>query len=174
VPSPPVLRAATWALADIAIYEEDESRLEELAEELEREDSLRWSGRSLRGFLALFRGDAEQASRLFGSAVREAHELGHRLWLPVVLTDLAEALAARGNANAATVLLAHADEVERLLAVGVDPWEAARRERLAFPLADTLGDQAYALARAEGAALSADDAVTYALAAVEGEALPRA
>ena len=104
---------------------------------------------------------------MFGSAVREAHELGHRLWLPVVLADLAEALTARGHAQEAAVLLAQADEVERMLAVAADPWDTARRERLASRVAETLGTQAYAAARAEGARLSPDDAVAYALAAAD-------
>ena len=165
--SAPVLRAATRALADIAIHEGDELRLEELAEELERQPGLHWSGRSIRGFIALLHGEALGASRLFASALQQGHEVGHRLRLPIVMADLAEALTAHGKPRAAAVLLAHADEVERVLAVPADPWDTARRERLASRLADTLGAEAYATARAEGARLSTDDAVAYGLAVVD-------
>lgn len=106
-----------------------------------------------------------RARELTGNAIRDTHAQGLGLFRASGILQMADVEAAAGQAETAARLLGAAEMAQGL--AGVE-WEATHRtlrDRLVETLPATLGATGFAAARAYGAALSLDEALTLALGA---------
>jgi hypothetical protein len=115
------------------------------------------------GYAALLRGDAEEARAGFGDQLRLSHDLVFRPFVSFALTGLA-AVATRERTLERAARLAGAAAAARI--PGFD--DAAHRTRIEArflaPARDRHGADAWDGAAREGAAMSLDEAIAYALA----------
>jgi tetratricopeptide (TPR) repeat protein len=121
------------------------------------------------GALALVEGRPEESLRLLSEAVRILYGFGERYYTVWCLPLLAEAFAALGAADKGARLVGAADvQFEEsglwLWAVG-----AQHREATVANLRASLGEARFAALYAEGAAMSFDEAIEYALSARSGD-----
>ncbi len=115
------------------------------------------------GTLALDRGDLPEARRWFVDCLTRQVEQEHGTWSHATLADLACLAAAQGHATRALRLAGAVEaQCERAGAV-LQPTERGRFDRWLEHARRTLGDARSEVARAEGDALSPEQAITYAL-----------
>jgi hypothetical protein len=103
-----------------------------------------------------------RARELALTAIRATHAQGIGLFLASGILQLAEIEAVSGHAGAAARLLGAAEMARGLAAAD---WEVTHRtlcDRLQSELGEMLGPAAFSVARAEGAALSLDEALSLA------------
>jgi tetratricopeptide (TPR) repeat protein len=119
------------------------------------------------GFAFLMEFRFEEARPFFVDALRLAAERGLHTVIPDTLEALAAVLVAEGDAIRAARLLGAAYALRTGLGTMAREIEG---ERLPVTIAEAraeLGDEAYESAFAEGAALTADEAVAYALESID-------
>ena len=115
------------------------------------------------GWLALFDGRPAEALGLFSEGLKILHAFNERYATLYILALLAETFAALGDKEKGARLLGvtdtHVEATELLL------WKEGirRREATAVELRTTLGEERYAALHAEGAAMTFDEGVDYAL-----------
>jgi non-specific serine/threonine protein kinase len=119
--------------------------------------------RRLAGLVALRQGDYARAHRLWIEGLNHTRELGNHYYAGLAMTNFACLAAAQGEweravrfAGAGESLLATADTVP------IPLYQVAVTEALDAARA-ALAEEAYAAARAEGRAMTLEQAVTYAL-----------
>jgi predicted ATPase len=119
------------------------------------------------GALTLIEGRPGDALPLLSEGVRLLYSFGERYGTVYCLPLLAEAYAAFGDSERGARLVGAADT--QLEETGLTMWaEGVRRRKLAVDgLRAALGQERYSELWAEGAALSFDEAVDYALAATD-------
>jgi predicted ATPase len=117
------------------------------------------------GLLELIDGRAAEGLRQISDAVRVLYGFGERYYTVWCLPLIGEACAALGEREKAVRLVAAADA--QLEESGLALWAEGIRRRAVFleNLRATLGEQRFEELWAEGAAMSFDDAVDYALGA---------
>jgi predicted ATPase len=115
------------------------------------------------GLLALIEGRPEESLRLISEAVRILYGFVERYYTVWCLPLLAEALAALGAADRGARLVGAADV--QLEESGLALWAVGmlRREAAVANLRASLGEARFAALYAEGAAMSFDEAIEYAL-----------
>ncbi|MGI5283538.1 BTAD domain-containing putative transcriptional regulator [Nonomuraea polychroma] len=107
------------------------------------------------GHIAEMRGDNAKALALQAEALEAAHRLGD----PRGATSVVEgAASASGATEKAARLLGLAAAAREHHQTPAGPWELAEIERIAAQARDALGEEAFAAAYAEGAALKLEDA----------------
>jgi predicted ATPase/class 3 adenylate cyclase len=125
-------------------------------------EGVAWSLRNLGG-VALGQRDPTRASGLYRQSLRVYRELGHR-WAPIVCLEGVAAVEALSGQPVRSALLLGAAEVLREAAREPLPRpERARHVQSVTSLREVLSDEAFAAARAEGRAMTLEQAVAYAL-----------
>lgn len=153
-----VLRALGDEAAAHAAYEESLSIARETGDR-------RRIGFALNGLgsVARDRGDLREATRIYTEALRLRHTLGEKFEIAKTLEDFAR-LAASGRDHAAAVsLVAAASALQQSIGAGAQREDRPLQNDLSLAQR-ALGDQAYASAWEAGLAMSADQAVEFALA----------
>jgi tetratricopeptide (TPR) repeat protein len=115
------------------------------------------------GFLAEHRGEFEEAQRLCREALRLCWPRGMRLLAAMNVLQFAGPELGLGAPERATVLAGAAEEAMRRLGVGMHPGDSAEHARVVVALRAELGEEEFARLTAEGAAMSLDEAVEFAL-----------
>jgi hypothetical protein len=116
------------------------------------------------GALALLDGRAADALPLLAEGVRVLHELGERYGTLYCLPLLAESLSAVGSHEAGARLVGATETLLETIELALWSEGVRRLEGTIASLRDALGDARFEAVRIEGAALSFDDAIDYALA----------
>jgi predicted ATPase/class 3 adenylate cyclase len=116
------------------------------------------------GALALLDGRAADALPLLAEGVRLLHELGERYGTLYCLPLLAESLSAVGSHEAGARLVGATQTLLETIELALWSEGVRRLEGTIASLRDALGDARFEAVRIEGAALSFDDAIDYALA----------
>jgi predicted ATPase/DNA-binding CsgD family transcriptional regulator len=121
--------------------------------------SLSAAGRELLARLAIGRDEWSEADALLHVALAQRVELGGRVWLPQTLDALAQVAAGLESFTEAARLLGAGERARSDL--GLVRWspDAPAFDGLEELLAEQLGSEAYAAARAEGAVMSLDEAI---------------
>jgi tetratricopeptide (TPR) repeat protein len=116
------------------------------------------------GWLALGDGRPAEALGLFSEGLKILHSFNERYATLYILALLAETYAALGDKEKGARLLGVADA--NVEATELRPWREGvrRREATVVDLQTTLGEERYAALHAEGAAMTFEDGVDYALA----------
>ena len=149
-----------------------QGRLDEAAQLYEEAvDLCRSSGRSEQltislfnlGRVAMLQGRHEVAAGWFERALEAARELGYKEMIAYALKGIGEVLAARGESEQAARLLGASDHLFLELGAHVEASERATYERTVEQLKDTLGDDSYNVAHADGQALPLDQSLAVAL-----------
>ena len=155
---------ALISLGQLALLEGDLIRAEGLLEDAVRgfaalqDESNEASALGALGEVARRRGDDRRAIRLFTEALRRAVALGHKPVVGDCLLDLAVMAMARGDVGRAARLWGAGQEIHKL------DGSIAARAREMNDLPESL--------QAEGAAMSLEEAVTYALGSQEQVQIP--
>jgi DNA-binding CsgD family transcriptional regulator len=131
----------------------------ELSEHLGARSLATQCGHELLARLAIGRGEWSEAERLAHDTLSQRVELGVRLWLPETLDLLAQVAAGFESYAEAARLLGAAARARSDLAVVRWPPDAPAFDELARRLQEEIGAEAYAAARAEGAAMSLEEAI---------------
>lgn len=116
------------------------------------------------GSLALQRNDTQQALAHHGEALRLRRAFPHRLGIARSLESLAGVALAAGHPERAARLLGAAEALRETIGASLLPFERPVRERDAAAARAALGDEAFAAAKAEGRAMTLEQAVEQALA----------
>jgi predicted ATPase/DNA-binding SARP family transcriptional activator len=121
------------------------------------------------GIAALLERNHSDALGFFRQALDVDKELGYEEGVIYGLAGFAAALSATIDAADAALLVGAVDGAALALGVELEPLEDEVHRQLTETLKDTLGPDRFAEAHAAGEQLSLDDAVAYALRAVESE-----
>ena len=114
------------------------------------------------GRLGASRGAWQTARQHALAALDACVEGGHLTWVPGCLDALGEVAAGLGNAEDAARLLAAAEGARAEIGIVRVPPEEEHWARIDKGLRGALGDEAYEVARAQGAEMSTEDAVEWA------------
>jgi predicted ATPase/DNA-binding SARP family transcriptional activator len=114
------------------------------------------------GYLAVHRGDHEEARRLGREAVRLCWSLGRRMMAAWLLSELAGPEVGLGRPERGAVFVGAADRALQVLGVSRAPVDVSEHRRVVGELRDRLGDAFDALYD-EGTRLTLDEAITLAL-----------
>ena len=117
---------------------------------------------------ALERCDYDVADALSREGLRLARELGYKTYMAYCLEAMAAAAVGREDWDRAARLAGAAQGLREVIDAPLPPNERARFEPFLAALRATLGENAFAIAWAEGRAMSWEQAVAYAL----GQATP--
>jgi ATP/maltotriose-dependent transcriptional regulator MalT len=120
--------------------------------------------------LAIFardEGRLQDAAAMLREAIRTEHLLGNVLWLAIDLGRLASVLALAGKTEKAARLLSSSEALTENLGAGVPWWAKRRNEQTLATIRTQLDEDAVAEARERGRALTVDEAVSFALEAVD-------
>ncbi len=117
--------------------------------------------------IAQGRGDAERVPVLAQEALALAREVGSPNTVASVFESLAWVARVRGDPARAARLLGAAQAIRERLGLRLPETDRRAVEAERTALGATLGGDAFAAARAEGAAMPLEQAIEYALAAVE-------
>lgn len=109
--------------------------------------------------LAIGRGEWSEAEVLAHKALALRLEIGATVWLPQSLDPLAQVAAGLESYREAARLLGAAQRARADLSLVRWPPDALAFDQLERALARQLGEEAYPVARAEGAALSLEEAI---------------
>jgi DNA-binding NarL/FixJ family response regulator len=123
--------------------------------------SLTASSHEVLARLASVRGDWTEAEELLHEALAPRAELQLRLWLPQTLDAFAEVAAGLESYEEAARLLGAAERARADLGLVRWPPDQPRFATLDGAVRTQMGDGEFAAARAEGAAMSLDDAVAW-------------
>jgi tetratricopeptide (TPR) repeat protein len=116
---------------------------------------------------AHFQRDFEQATRHYLDSLRLHREIGSKMGVILSLGALASVAAAAGEAERGARLCGAAASLMEESDLSLEPEERARQTETQNTLIDTLGESLFNTLREEGAQFTLDDAVQYALSAVE-------
>ena len=120
--------------------------------------------------LAIFardEGRLQDAAAMLREAIRTEHLLGNVLWLAIDLGRLASVLALAGKTEKAARLLSSSEALAEKLGAGVPWWAKRRNEQTLATIRTQLDEGAVAEARERGRALTVDEAVSFAVDAVD-------
>ncbi|HXF61753.1 MAG TPA: tetratricopeptide repeat protein [Caldilineaceae bacterium] len=141
-------------------------RLEE-AVALQREVGDRWglaNALNNLGNVLRAQGDYIAAGRLYTESLAMNRVLGDRWALAYLLEDLGSLAALQGDAEPALVLIGAAGSLRRAIGAPLPPADQAKLDETIAPAQAMLGEENAAKATAQGAALSLDQALDFALA----------
>lgn len=113
------------------------------------------------GMAWIAHGDLEQAQQLLTESLRSSRDMGRPTG--TALMGLSEVAAARGQSRRAARLLGASEAVPAAGGPQLPPYLHALVDRAVAAARDALGAEAFEAARAEGAALSQEQAITEAL-----------
>jgi predicted ATPase/DNA-binding XRE family transcriptional regulator len=119
--------------------------------------------------VALARGNVDRAASLQREALTRGRHLSNRPWLARGIEHFALIAAATGEAARAARLFGAAGAVRERFGAAIALHDQEMNERYMAMARRTIGDDAFAAAWATGAAMTLDEAVTYALAPVGAE-----
>ena len=119
------------------------------------------------GVLAQRRGDLVEAAQHYAESARLCQEVGDTWFIAGPLAGLAAIAAAHDHADAASRLLGLSTALRETSGYGVWPWEQERDEQTVAVARETLGDEGYARAFAEGRRLPLEQAVAEATTLVD-------
>lgn len=122
------------------------------------------------GRLALQKGDIEKALAHHKEGLRLKQPYPHRLGIARSLEGLAGVALAAAQPGRAACLLGAAEALREAIGAPLQPVEQALVERDASATRAALGEEALAAARAEGHVMTLDQAIAYALGAVQERA----
>jgi hypothetical protein len=114
-------------------------------------------------YLANHRGDDDEARRLGCAALRLCWSLGRRMMAAWTVSELAGPELGLGRPERGARLIGAADEALRVLGAVRHPGDVGEHERVVAGLRTTLGEDELRRLCAEGAQMSLDDAVAFAL-----------
>jgi non-specific serine/threonine protein kinase len=115
---------------------------------------------------ALSRGDHDGAESLFEEGVTLSEQMGDRANVAYCLEGLAVVARARGDAERCARLIGAAEGLHEAVGVPVYVYYEPHRslyERTAAAVRSQMGEEAFEAARAEGRAMTFEQAVAYAL-----------
>ncbi len=92
-----------------------------------------------------------------------SRELGDKIGIVVCLEQLAGVEESRGRPSRAAQLLGTAEAVRRAIGVPLPPADREEHDRTVSALRNDLGGDKYEAARTEGAAMTLDQVIGYAL-----------
>lgn len=116
------------------------------------------------GYLAVHRGDHDEALRLGRDALRLSWSLGRRMMTAWLVSELAGPELGLGRPQRGALLVGAADHAFAILGVDRHPGDLPEHDRVLAGLREALGEKRFELHYAEGGRLSLDEAVTVALA----------
>jgi len=128
------------------------------------------------GIIALEQGDPERAETLYVDDMRLLQRLGDKTGISYGLRGMACAASLRGDAARAVRLWGAAEAVSRAIGLPLSPFDRVHPdyEGMLAATRSGLGESAWEAARAEGGAMSPEEAVEYALGTEEtGAPSPR-
>ena len=156
-------------LGSLALTSGDYERARQLLQEsasLEREQSDRYALARVLGDLGLAttrRGEREEAFALLRESIGLFQELGNAVGIGQSLQHLAELAAMGGHSQRAARLLGAADAVYGTTDIAGSIATTSSLENAEARVRAELGDEGFMAARAEGQAMSLNQAITYAL-----------
>jgi tetratricopeptide (TPR) repeat protein len=115
---------------------------------------------------AVGEGRGKEAGRMLNDAYRVNRELGDDYFVPLIVCRLGRALAVEGEADAAARVLSSAHALLEEIGVS-EGWTVKMNEETRATAVSELGEAAFAEAWEQGRALTADEAVALALAALD-------
>jgi hypothetical protein len=121
------------------------------------------------GYLALLEGDDARAQILIEQGLTLAREVGPKWLSALCLARLAGVAAVRGQPTQAVRLWAAAEVLMAACASYMDSADRIYYERTIAPVCVALDEASLEVARAEGRAMSMEQAITYALSVVRSE-----
>jgi non-specific serine/threonine protein kinase len=116
------------------------------------------------GFIAQHQGDHDRAEALFAEGLTLAQKIEFRFLAASCLAGLAGAVGAKGQPERATRLFGASEAIFDAMGAVPQPGDRPEYERNIAAVRDHLDEAAYEAARAEGRAMSMQQAVRYALA----------
>jgi tetratricopeptide (TPR) repeat protein len=115
------------------------------------------------GFLAWLRGDLGGARALMRESLALVVEAGNIFLVAATISGLGEVMIAEGRAREGTRLVAAFDSLSPKTQGGLDPDERVQRDNSLAAARAILGDTAFEQARAEGQAMTLDQAIAAAM-----------
>ena len=156
-------------LGSVALYDGDYDRAETMLDEslaLSREGGYRegvgWALNQL-GVVAYRRGDLERAERLLRESLAVHKDLGDMWRVASVLEALAETAGARKRFELSARLFGAADVLRETIGAPVPPCERAEHDRVTASVRARMGDEEFSRLRAEGRAMTLEEAFSRAL-----------
>jgi tetratricopeptide (TPR) repeat protein len=116
------------------------------------------------GYIALAQGDLSNAFTRFHESVRQFHKIGYVGGVAVASAGMSRIAQAQGQAQQAAKLCGFAAKFNPMMRVNCMPVELAGYERILADAQSRLDDPELAEAWEEGAAMTLDQAVAFALA----------
>jgi hypothetical protein len=116
------------------------------------------------GFLALLKGEAQEAAGHYRESVRHAHSMGYRLDALLALEGYAWVLCRMGQPTPSARLLGAAGEFRARSGAQVFPRDRPMYDQVVADMKSQLGEEAYAAAWAEGEAAGFDQLIAEVLA----------
>jgi hypothetical protein len=164
--------ASAWertGLAWVALHDGDVDRAEAMLAAslavLRETDLVFFTGETAQsaGFVARLRGDKARSRALFEQGLIHSERAGIRANVAGCLEGLGAAAAHQGDHKRAAVLFAAADALREAIGSSWAAWEATENQRDLALVRAALGEEGFALAWAEGRAMTLEQAVAYAL-----------
>lgn len=119
-----------------------------------------------RGHLAMARGDLNEAGARFVDALMLFRQLRHRRGIAILLEGCAQLAALQGHAEQALVMAAAAKQLRDIIAIPGRSLQQARLEEALAPIRRDLDPRCVKDHGLQGASMSLEAAISYALAAV--------
>jgi ATP/maltotriose-dependent transcriptional regulator MalT len=155
-------------LGSVALYEGDYDRAEAMLDEslaLSREGGYRegvgWALNQL-GVVAYRRGDLQRSERLLEESLAVHKDLGDMGRVASVLEALAETAGALKRFELSARLFGAADAIREKVGAPLPPCERAEHDRVTASVHARIGDEEFSRLRAEGRAMSPEEAFSRA------------
>jgi tetratricopeptide (TPR) repeat protein len=165
----PAIARALNVLGELARLDGDYERAREVYEEglaIARETGDRHREALMLGnlgYVAQYQGDYERAEALAMEALNLLWERRLDYHVPMGMAMLAGPVGAKGDAARAARLLGAAEALPEAMGVGLQPADQLEADRYVAAVRKQLDGAAFEAARAEGRAMSLEEAVAYAL-----------
>jgi tetratricopeptide (TPR) repeat protein len=115
------------------------------------------------GFIAQHGGDYERAQAFFREGLALARDLEFDFMIPCCLAGLAGPVGARGQPERGARLIGAAEALFEAMGAGPQPGDRPEYERNVAAVRAQLGEAAFEAAQSEGRAMTAEQAIAYAL-----------
>jgi non-specific serine/threonine protein kinase len=124
------------------------------------------------GLVVWHRGDDAAARSLYAESLSIRRELGDRRGIAGLLESFAILASAQGQAQRAACLAGAADALREVIGVPPPPADRARYDSVLAAARGALGETAFAAARAEGLAMTMEQAIEHALTVATSAGMP--
>jgi len=115
------------------------------------------------GIMARIQGDYDRASGLLREALTLIQESGNQMIIASCLVAIGEVAGGKGQPERAVRLYGAAERLREVVGVAIEPTDRADYDRNVDSARDMLGEKAFEVARADGRAMTQEQAVEYAL-----------